>query len=213
MKKMYLLAAVAAGSIACSANALTLVSAAVFGSVNGTVWATANAPGTNTGNYTLFLQNPGLGNFLNPNDEQINYSVQNGSNYAFLAGDGYFPGQTANSDPLYRLELRFDNGALLSGTYVPGTPNSFIGSAPVTVGNTTLTLNEFSYTRSLADTVGQYRAIPQTGDGNDYAGNFRFTSAVGGVPEPASWALMLGGFGMAGAAIRRRRVKTAITYA
>jgi len=29
----------------------------------------------------------------------------------------------------------------------------------------------------------------------------------GGVPEPASWALMLGGFGLAGAAVRRRRVQ------
>ena len=28
---------------------------------------------------------------------------------------------------------------------------------------------------------------------------------TGGVPEPASWALMLGGFGLAGAAIRTRR--------
>ena len=31
------------------------------------------------------------------------------------------------------------------------------------------------------------------------------TVDVGGVPEPASWALMIGGFGMAGAALRRRR--------
>lgn len=30
-------------------------------------------------------------------------------------------------------------------------------------------------------------------------------SLAGGVPEPASWALMIGGFGLAGAAIRRRR--------
>ena len=29
--------------------------------------------------------------------------------------------------------------------------------------------------------------------------------AVGGVPEPATWALMIGGFGMAGVALRRRR--------
>ena len=27
----------------------------------------------------------------------------------------------------------------------------------------------------------------------------------GGVPEPASWALMIGGFGLAGATLRRRR--------
>ena len=30
--------------------------------------------------------------------------------------------------------------------------------------------------------------------------------SVTGVPEPASWALMIGGFGMIGAAVRRRRV-------
>ncbi|THD61660.1 MAG: PEP-CTERM sorting domain-containing protein [Phenylobacterium sp.] len=31
----------------------------------------------------------------------------------------------------------------------------------------------------------------------------------GGVPEPASWALMIAGFGMAGATLRRRRVAVA----
>ena len=37
------------------------------------------------------------------------------------------------------------------------------------------------------------------------------THAVGGgVPEPATWALMLGGFGLAGAALRRRRATAAM---
>ena len=31
------------------------------------------------------------------------------------------------------------------------------------------------------------------------------SSAVGSAPEPATWALMIGGFGLAGAALRRRR--------
>jgi hypothetical protein len=35
------------------------------------------------------------------------------------------------------------------------------------------------------------------------------TVTPGGVPEPASWALMIGGFGMAGATLRRRRTMAA----
>ena len=35
----------------------------------------------------------------------------------------------------------------------------------------------------------------------------------GGVPEPAAWAMMLAGFGMAGAAMRRRNDRTSVTYA
>ena len=42
-------------------------------------------------------------------------------------------------------------------------------------------------------------------------GEVAFRSARGGgVPEPATWAMMIGGFGMAGAAMRRRRVTAAI---
>lgn len=210
MPKTYLLAACAAVSLSCAANAATLISAAVFGSVNNTVWGTANAAGTTASNYTLFLQNPGLGNFLNPNDEQIGYAARDGDNYAFLAGDGFPVGGTANSDPLYRLELTFDNGAVLRGSYIPGTANMFIGGSPVTIGDTTLTLTEFSFTRSLADVVGEFRAIPQTGDGNDYAGNFSFTQSTAiAVPEPAQWAMLVSGFGLLGLGMRRRRSKAA----
>jgi hypothetical protein len=34
-----------------------------------------------------------------------------------------------------------------------------------------------------------------------------------GVPEPANWALMIAGFGLAGAAMRRQRTKVRVTYA
>jgi len=37
--------------------------------------------------------------------------------------------------------------------------------------------------------------------------------AAAGVPEPASWAMMIGGFGLAGGALRRRKVRTAVTFA
>ncbi|MBC7497944.1 MAG: PEP-CTERM sorting domain-containing protein [Sphingomonadaceae bacterium] len=38
------------------------------------------------------------------------------------------------------------------------------------------------------------------------AGNFNgFQNALPGVPEPSSWALMVGGFGLIGGLARRRR--------
>jgi hypothetical protein len=40
-----------------------------------------------------------------------------------------------------------------------------------------------------------------------------FTSSPAAVPEPASWALMIGGFGIAGGALRRRRSTMAATPA
>jgi hypothetical protein len=41
--------------------------------------------------------------------------------------------------------------------------------------------------------------------GNGYSGDSTLLSATLAVPEPASWALMITGFGMIGAATRRRR--------
>lgn len=41
------------------------------------------------------------------------------------------------------------------------------------------------------------------------SGNFDFAVAGGAVPEPASWALMISGFGLAGAMLRRRRAVSA----
>jgi hypothetical protein len=43
---------------------------------------------------------------------------------------------------------------------------------------------------------GNYILLAATADGG----------AVGGVPEPASWAMLIAGFGLVGAAARRRRV-------
>lgn len=60
-----------------------------------------------------------------------------------------------------------------------------------------------SYNNLLFDTFG-------TG-GNDvgYLDNVLVQSTPLGVPEPASWALMIAGFGLAGSALRRRRAATA----
>jgi hypothetical protein len=79
-----------------------------------------------------------------------------------------------------------------------------------------------TYTTSVsgASTVFNFignssQTFPDEGFGID---NIVVSGIPGGVPEPASWALMLGGFGLTGAALRRgngrRRQRTvSVTYA
>jgi PEP-CTERM motif len=50
-----------------------------------------------------------------------------------------------------------------------------------------------------------------TAFGPDQAGRLTVTLVGGAVPEPASWAMMIAGFGLVGAAMRRRATK--ISYA
>ena len=205
MKKM-LLAAVAACALSSGANALTLVSAEVRGSGGATVWNTDNSDGF----FTLFLQNPGLGDFLNPNSEAVSFDIANtGVSRVLLAGEGFPTNTTFDSDPIYNLLLTFSNGQTLGGQYTPAT-NTFLGGANTIVeGRTRYTLIEFSYRRFLGDAVQPFVATPG-GDGNDYVGNFRISAGV--VPEPATWAMMIGGFGLVGAA-SRRRARANVTFA
>jgi hypothetical protein len=48
--------------------------------------------------------------------------------------------------------------------------------------------------------------IDATTTNGRFGANFQYTVQSGAVPEPAAWALMIGGFGLAGAMLRRRRV-------
>ncbi|MBL8772620.1 MAG: PEP-CTERM sorting domain-containing protein [Phenylobacterium sp.] len=64
--------------------------------------------------------------------------------------------------------------------------------APVTIDALTATSVTFSYNDVSIPTGVYFQARFETGD-------------VGGVPEPSTWALMIGGFGLAGAALRGRK--------
>lgn len=49
-------------------------------------------------------------------------------------------------------------------------------------------------------------------DREDYLGGNFAVSGFGAVPEPAAWAMMIGGFGAVGATMRRRQ-RVAVSYA
>ena len=83
-----------------------------------------------------------------------------------------------------------------------------------------------SYTYSFANTLvlgaGQSIDFFQSANSNVYWDGTGFklsvsshpdhSITVGGVPEPASWAMMVGGFGMVGGALRSRRSKAAVRF-
>ena len=89
----------------------------------------------------------------------------------------------------------FLNGTAFTLT-APGTFEfgSLANTALVTGGTNTLTISGFN-----------------TGDGA-YSGTLTF-AAVSSVPEPATWAMMLLGFGAMGVSVRRRRRTTTLAQA
>lgn len=204
MQKKLLAAVAAAALCAPAANAASLISAAVTGP-SGTVWNTAQ-----DSFYTLFLQRP-IGNLINPTDNFTSTPTTEGGNNFVIAGEGYYPGTTTNSDTLYNLTLTFADGATITGQYVfdvvsPG--GQFRNGTSATVGNLTYTLNGFGWDRSQADNVSAYRA-QSGGDPFDYTGQFSYSAVTAAVPEPATWAMFVLGFGALGGAMRSRARKSA----
>ncbi len=59
-------------------------------------------------------------------------------------------------------------------------------------------------------TAPGYTPAPSGGSFSNVSVTYTYLANVGGVPEPATWAMMLTGFGMVGGATRYRRRKTAI---
>lgn len=66
-----------------------------------------------------------------------------------------------------------------------------------------------SYVLRLAGNAGVDGATPNA----SYSGVITFAPISAAVPEPGAWALMIAGFGGAGAMIRRRRVRMSFTAA
>ena len=91
-------------------------------------------------------------------------------------------------------------------------PNARVGLN--VIGNFTPKGGLSSFTAGLADltlSFTQTGELSQVGQQPAISGSFTFSSPsmVGGVPEPSSWAMLIGGFGMTGAVLRRRKTAVA----
>jgi len=216
MRAFLKIASVAVAFAAIPASAVPVItSAAVTGSngssPTGTVWNT-----TVDGYYTLFIQNP-YGNNLNANDNFTSAPIKasGASNYT-IAGDGWPLGtKSGNSDPFYDLTLVLtENGVskTLTGVFNEATQSFSPLAGSAIFGGVKYSLTDFNWVRGLSNIVGSYSvasaeyAGQPIGSLSDYQG--AFTLNTSSVPEPATWGLMILGFGAVGAAMRRRRSAT-----
>jgi hypothetical protein len=113
---------------------------------------------------------------------------------AFGPGNGNYNYATGVGD-IFGIFGLGNSTVLLPTNYVSGT--ALAGT--ITFANSTLS--------SLGLTTGTYRFS----NANDTV-TINITN-VAAVPEPATWGLMVLGFGMIGAAARSRKVKTTVAYA
>lgn len=114
-------------------------------------------------------------------------------------------------------QLMFFNAPALTAT-AKGLFFDFYGSGAVLFQNPQVgsTINFLCYTGSALCGGGYNRisiSVKNFGGGISQAGVQQIATAAA-VPEPAAWAMMIAGVGMAGGALRRRRaVKTTVRFA
>ena len=114
---------------------------------------------------------------------------------------------TIASAGTHNFGLYSDDGSLL---YIDGklVVNNGGLHAPQSVNNNvTLTAGDH-FIRIYQDENGGGTALTAYYDGNPLSGAILQTA---GVPEPAMWGLMIGGFGVVGGASRRRRTMATVT--
>ncbi|MBS0502751.1 MAG: PEP-CTERM sorting domain-containing protein [Proteobacteria bacterium] len=149
------------------------------------------------------------------------------NSYAFNAGDRValsllFSGNQRNAPPPDTFSMTFNFGGPISGTY--GASSSTLGnfnfgsftnqsSLTVTISNVAPGFSMTDFTFFFDPTNGGSTSFGLQDAGNDNIGIVidNLSLAVGAVPEPTTWAMMIAGFGLAGAAMRGRR--STIVYA
>jgi hypothetical protein len=141
-------------------------------------------------------------------------------NWGPVASDGSFSGSfgdtgimTPTFSDVFDLTLPTGTSSFTINSTFTTDPANDINFTSVTFNGQDFTIgstgqNEFRFLNDVNVTAGatQHLVVNGTSGGNgSYDGVISFTPVVTGVPEPASWALMIMGFGGLGAVLRTRR--------
>ena len=146
-----------------------------------------------------------VGGFLGPNDpDEAALRLENTGATAVTIDPGFSVGGNVFWDSFIGSGFTLGAGEnlILTGT----AAHSMDGSDLNLGSSVTVKLNGFTF--SFQDSTGVLNGFPTTADETlpwTSLGTITLRDSPGGVPEPASWALMIAGFGLAGASLRRRR--------
>ncbi|HYZ49223.1 MAG TPA: PEPxxWA-CTERM sorting domain-containing protein, partial [Sphingomonas sp.] len=133
--------------------------------------------------------------------------------FGYDTGQSYFIKVQDNNGDGFFDHYGFDTGNNdLNGVFLDLNSPFQTGAVDVSVSGSVATLSIFAngFTQSYFFDYGYAPGSTRVGFGLNRLGvadNFHFDGVASGndVPEPATWALMISGFGLAGAAARRRR--------
>lgn len=219
--KMYVAAAVAALTVAAPAAAEVVV-------LNQTI-STANAPAASTVSFAQF--DPSLGvlqsvslafeatssttvNFSNNTPNERTFTVNRNAS-ATLTGNGFALSDTyAPGSTTFTLAPRISNSTPRTGsaTYTAQYADSDIlgSNFAAFIGLSSVNFN-FARAANFSASPGGATVLPTSFGGNATL-TYTYEVSAAAVPEPAAWAMMIGGFGMLGAAARRR-ARATVTHA
>ena len=170
-----------------------------FANVSAT-WASVNA-----GDLTMsWGWDVAAGGYGSSTIAETNLSYPINWQYTFLAsGNGVFSGtySVVGTGDKFGLQPLYTTNDFTAGT-LGGTVFDPTGSGTFSIA----LIAGHTYKMSLAEFGNLSNSVGFVAKGSaDALVDWKITYAGGGVPEPASWALMITGFGLMGATLRRRR--------